>query len=475
MSMAMSIDARALLNAWMLFAVGFAPLAHSSEAPYPQSTIITGITWDFSQVAAQRAARGSDIWPITWGADDKLYTAWGDGGGFGGTDSQGRVSIGFASIQGVPDRQNSATFEGHNIWGAAPSFAEHQAHFGGKIQSMLAVCGVLYAYGGIWTRENCDCPDPTKLDGDGPKKARALAWSKDAGRTWTLSSWRSANNVYFLNFGKDNWEARDEFIYEYYLRPGDSTNIYLKRIAKRHLTAHPNSRAYRFLTRLDPRRERAHWSAHEHAATPVFHDPQNVALPQVIYNAALGRYLLAVGHNPGAKRATLSAGQLGLFEAPNPWGPWATIDYQDDWGNLGPNATGAFLGLHIPTKWISDDGTHFWAVFSNLREFDSFNIVGATLTVSDGVPKLTTPNSGTTLVAGKTYSASAAASGPGNSLSWTASLPGRRPLQFAHGTGASFTFEIPSDVEPGHTVRLTVQTPQARVYRDFAIQNATHR
>jgi hypothetical protein len=130
--------------------------------------------------------------------------------------------------------------------------------------------------------------------------------------------------------------------------------------------------------------------------------------------------------------------------------------------------------LHIPTKWISDDGTHFWAVFSNLREFDSFNIVGATLTVSDGVPKLTTPISGTTLVAGKTYSASAAASGPGNSLSWTASLPGRRPLQFAHGTGASFTFEIPSDVEPGHTVRLTVQTPQARVYRDFAIQNATH-
>ncbi len=39
----------------------------------------------------------------TWGPDGHLYAAWGDGGGFGGTNSDARVSMGFARIEGPPE------------------------------------------------------------------------------------------------------------------------------------------------------------------------------------------------------------------------------------------------------------------------------------------------------------------------------------------------------------------------------------
>ena len=60
--------------------------------PYPQSTKIREIVFDWSSHIS--LARGSDNWPITWADDDHQYTSWGDGGGFGGSNSKGRVSLG---------------------------------------------------------------------------------------------------------------------------------------------------------------------------------------------------------------------------------------------------------------------------------------------------------------------------------------------------------------------------------------------
>jgi len=83
-------------------AVGLAAAEHnSSKPPYPPSPVIQGIAWHWDTYT--NAAPGSDLWPLTWGADDHLYAAWGDGGGFGGSDSDGRVSMGFARIEGGPE------------------------------------------------------------------------------------------------------------------------------------------------------------------------------------------------------------------------------------------------------------------------------------------------------------------------------------------------------------------------------------
>src|SRR5687768_4554672 len=66
------------------------------SAPYGKSPII--LEWRLDWSTHQRHAPGSDNWPITWAVDDHQYTAWGDGGGFGGSNSDGRVSLGVARI-----------------------------------------------------------------------------------------------------------------------------------------------------------------------------------------------------------------------------------------------------------------------------------------------------------------------------------------------------------------------------------------
>ncbi|MBA2565984.1 MAG: hypothetical protein H0V09_11270, partial [Gemmatimonadetes bacterium] len=62
------------------------------------SPVISGITWDFADTA--QTAMGSDMWPVTWHTDDEIHISWGDGGGFGGTNSDGRVPVGFGKVSG---------------------------------------------------------------------------------------------------------------------------------------------------------------------------------------------------------------------------------------------------------------------------------------------------------------------------------------------------------------------------------------
>jgi hypothetical protein len=87
---------------------GILAQAEKPAPPYPQSKQILDIEWDFESIVT--LAPGSDNWPITWPDDDKQYTSWGDGGGFGGTNQEGRVSLGFASVEG-----SSGRYQGRNI------------------------------------------------------------------------------------------------------------------------------------------------------------------------------------------------------------------------------------------------------------------------------------------------------------------------------------------------------------------------
>src|SRR5450631_2946983 len=141
-----------------------------TETPYPFSRLVSGVTWDFSEIVPQRKALGSDLWPCAWAADGDLYCAWGDGGGFDGNDDNiGRVSVGFARITGIPISGEPSAITGKNVWGAPP-YAESAATFGGKVGSMTAVNGILYAYGGFWTGDNSQ--DPVHTSGRGRLNTR---------------------------------------------------------------------------------------------------------------------------------------------------------------------------------------------------------------------------------------------------------------------------------------------------------------
>jgi hypothetical protein len=337
--------------------------AERSKPPYPPSRVIERIDWDFAHRV--RLAPGSDLWPLTWAADDNLYTAWGDGGGFGGTNAEGRVSLGFARLTGMAEG-----FEGTNVWGGKNG--EHPATFGGKVGALLSVGGTLYAVGGVWPGEaglkTWSCP----------KEARLL-WSADLGKTWQVGDWSYADAkapafgpVSFLNFGKDYAGARDDFVYVYFTtawwewapRRRPPTETYLARVPRDRLR---DRMAYEFYQRAG-RDGGPRWTSALKERQAVFADPNGRRLSKVVYHPVLKRYLATV--------AGAQVGQFALFDAPEPWGPWTSVAYEDDWGGLG---TTEALEYDLPTKWLSTDGRELWCVFSSTGTLDSFNLVKGTL------------------------------------------------------------------------------------------------
>ena len=150
-----------------LFAIGFVLRGYGAEPSYPPSAVIQGVSFDDG--TARTEAPGSDNWPITWAANGHLYTSFGDGGGFGGTNSDSRVSMGIARVEGDKD-----DYRGFNIAGGKNS--PHPAPFKGKSEGILAVGDVLY----LWR------------DGNGSDE-RAFSGSQlwrsdDLGATWKFAS-----------------------------------------------------------------------------------------------------------------------------------------------------------------------------------------------------------------------------------------------------------------------------------------------
>src|SRR5208282_779598 len=112
-----------------------------------------------------------DLWPVTWGPDGNLYVAWGDGGGFGGSDSDGRVSMGFARIEGGPEH-----FRAFNINGGKNP--EHPASFPKKGKT----AGLLFEQGILYSSINLQ-------DGRWPDVNHVIAWSTNRGETWARCNW----------------------------------------------------------------------------------------------------------------------------------------------------------------------------------------------------------------------------------------------------------------------------------------------
>ena len=82
----------------------------------------------------------------------------------------------------------------------------------------------------------------------------------------------------------------------------------------------------------------------------------------VVYNPGIRRYLMALGYN--------HEGAWGLFDAPEPWGPWTTVFHTD--GDDHKWDVPATHGYRLPAKWISADGLTMTLVFSGRMLNDAF-------------------------------------------------------------------------------------------------------
>lgn len=335
----------------------------AATPPYPASPVIARAEFDFS--THRRLAPGSDNWPVTWADDGHLYTVWGDGGGFGGTNSLGRVLLGVARIEG-----DATNYTGKNLWGGHQP--ERPATFGGKSYGILSVGGVLY----MWV-----APQPN------PHLATStLAVSRDHGVTWQLAPWsfrfeEGLTIPTLLNFGRDYAGARDDYVYSYFIAPAwgpgpakkttahtfdvhQPGRVFLSRVPK---TAILDRTRYEFFAGLAAGRQ-PRWSADLAQKAPVFTDANGVGWNlSVSHNAGLRRYLLATEHTES------HVGKFGLFDAPEPWGPWTTVAYDETWG-AGHIEVSTFY-WNFTSKWLSADGTRFTLLFTGKNTNDSWNTV----------------------------------------------------------------------------------------------------
>jgi CubicO group peptidase (beta-lactamase class C family) len=332
-----------LTDQWEQKVGGFFKLvARAVVDPYPRSPVIRGITWAPAATIV-RQARDSDNWPLTWADDDQIYTAYGDGTGFAPKVPE-KLSLGLARIQGGPD-----DFTGINLRSSTGEQPRGDGKHGKKASGLLMVDGVLY----MWVRNAGNAQ---------------LAWSRDHARTWTWADWKFTTSFgcpSFINFGKNYDGSRDDYVYtispdsESAYEPAD--RLVLARVRKDQITSRD---AYEFLQAFDPRGNPL-WTSDLNARGAVFNNPGRCYRTHVSYNAPLKRYLLC---QTGAD-ASVRAG-FGIYDAPEPWGPWTTVEHSDAW-DVAAGESGSF-----PTKWMSGDGRALYLVFSG---DDSFSLRKATL------------------------------------------------------------------------------------------------
>lgn len=323
-----------------------------SSLPYPESSYIKTITWHAN--THQMGADGSDLFPVTWAADNQIFTAWGDGFGFSTTE--GKKSFGVSVIEGYPPGLSfSDVFFGPSRQG------------NGKIIDLIAVKDTLYA---TFNTQN----------GKWPNITYRFLKSIDSGRTWETFSWqwRSGNGSFeprrFLQGGKGNRHPLDTYIYVYGRKVNESNAFYMARVPWNKIEL---ENSYQFFNGTD-KNAKPVWSSTAESMRPVFVDNNMREFKLnsfcVQYLSALERYIAVVSHG--------DAGQIGIFDGPAPWGPWTTVAYYEEWLEMNG---GVFLSMSFPAKWIADSGKTLWAVFSvhghpePATYHDKFNLMKATL------------------------------------------------------------------------------------------------
>jgi len=303
------------------------------RAPYPPSQVVE--TVEFEPAASIRCeAIDSDNWPITWAADGEQYASYGDGWGFE-PRTERKLSMGFARISGQAD-----DFRGVNIRSETGERAGDGAR-GLKASGMILVKGRLY----MWVRN----------------AGNAELWvSHDMAKSWKtcFKFQESFGSPSFLNFGRDYSGARDGYVYTYSQQGGSAyesdNGLLLVRVPVERVEERS---AWEFFSGLDASAGRPVWTADLSHRHDVFRYPWNCQRVDAVYHPGLKRFLLALGYG--------HTGGWGLYEAPEPWGPWATVFHTANWG------LGGTHGYRLPAKWIGSDGAMV-LIFSGVKPYDAF-------------------------------------------------------------------------------------------------------
>jgi hypothetical protein len=272
------------------------------------------------------------------------------------------VSLGFARIEGPV-----TSYVGINRWGGLNH--EYPAQFEGKTFALLSVDSVMYTWVG-------------PSSGPASYSESRLCYSLDHSASWTPVDWAFTidDGIVFpayLNFGRGYEGARDNYLYTYFIELMDASDLLIQIPGQIQLARVPKDqvllrKSYEFFAGRDSVGDPT-WSYLLEERMPVFQDPRGVGwAASVSFNPGIGRYFLCTEHDSSG------VGNLGMFDAPEPWGPWTTVTYVTAWEGYGE-----VFYWNFSNKWLSPDGRDFTMIYSGDRHEDAWHHVRGSFVVDE--------------------------------------------------------------------------------------------
>jgi hypothetical protein len=203
-----------------------------------------------------------------------------------------------------------------------------------------------------------------------------LLWSDDPQyKLWNLGfTFSEFGYCGFINYGPNYARARNGGSHLFMVSTNHSDaytstdDMILTRVPASHDQI-VDRRAYEFYSGSNAQEA---WTADIGLRTSVFHNPGRCFRHRITYNDKIGRYVWLQVIDKGENRfmsGPNDGGRFGVYEAPEPWGPWKTMFFTENWDHPAGETAG------FPTKWMIDSETMWWVSSA----YDAFSVRKATL------------------------------------------------------------------------------------------------
>ena len=313
------------------------------------STYIKRLEWCGERISYPESDIKGDTYPMTWADDGEIYASAGDPS-WGET----RDGLDVEKFSGGPADYKIEKINPMNDyrgWGGD----------GPKPSGMICVEGVLYLafQNMLRTRK-----PPFSLRSQHGSDAQ-IVYSTNKGKFWVptlgnivapMFAGHKFGGPAFVNFGPNNANSRDGFVYAASSDQWDNgSNLRLGRVPADSIM---RREAWEWVCSFTPQHEPA-WSYDLDESIPVLSLHRWLGIPELVYLAGIGRYLLLTWRLH-ADFSGDDGTDLIVLEAPEPWGPFSLVHFEEYWQGKKFNP----YCPRIPLKWMEADGVTGWMQFS---------------------------------------------------------------------------------------------------------------
>jgi hypothetical protein len=325
-----------------------------SQVTVPKSERIAGIQWLGEEISYPDDEYHGDTYAQTWAADNNIYASAGDP-----VKNESPNGLDVECFSGEAPDYRIAKINGmadYTGWGGA----------GPKPSGMISVDGSLYlAFQNATGKATLVAEGNDAIMNYGHGYDAQIVCSKDYGLTWSpdikelekpMFPGRKFGAPCFINFGKDNDGARDSYVYTISGEGWDNgNNCRLARVPNDRIMDRSSWEWVSDFTEDDI----PVWSSIMEEAIPVLSHPGYLGTVDMVYVAAIKRYLLLSWHHK-VKASPGMGSELIIYDAPEPWGPFTLAHHEDLWETREMNP----YNPRLPLKWFDAEKLEGWLQFS---------------------------------------------------------------------------------------------------------------